>query len=86
MKNDPIGLSKWDLDTPALCLDRPALERNIAKMAAFFHDRPAKLRPHFKTHKSPLIAWMQLRAGAIGITCAKLGEPRCWRKVVSAIF
>jgi len=74
MKNDPIGLSKWDLDTPALCLDRPALERNIAKMAAFFHDRPAKLRPHFKTHKSPLIAWMQLRAGAIGITCAKLGE------------
>lgn len=74
MKNDPIGLPKYDLDTPALCLDRPALERNIAKMAAFFQERPAKLRPHFKTHKSPLIAWMQLRAGAIGITCAKLGE------------
>jgi len=70
----PIGLSKWELDTPALCLDILALERNIERMARFFRDRPAKLRPHFKTHKCPMIAWMQLKAGAIGITCAKLGE------------
>ena len=32
------------------------------------------LRPHTKTHKSPDIAWMQVRAGAAGITVAKLGE------------
>jgi D-serine deaminase-like pyridoxal phosphate-dependent protein len=74
MDDYPIGLSKWELDTPALCLDVLALERNIERMAAFFRDKPAKLRPHFKTHKCPLIAWMQLRAGAIGITCAKLSE------------
>lgn len=67
-------LSKWDLDTPALCLDAGALERNIARMAAFFADRPAALRPHTKTHKCPTIAWMQIRAGAIGVTCAKLAE------------
>jgi len=69
-----IGQSKWDLDTPALCLDVAALDANIERMAAFFREIPAGLRPHAKTHKCPLIAWKQLRAGAVGITCAKLGE------------
>ncbi|MDB5564593.1 MAG: family PLP-dependent enzyme, partial [Tardiphaga sp.] len=31
-------------------------------------------RPHIKTHKSPVIAKMQIEAGAQGITCQKLGE------------
>lgn len=62
------------IETPALVLDVAQLERNIATMAAYFSAAPADLRPHFKTHKSPLIAHMQLAAGAIGMTCAKLGE------------
>ncbi len=66
--------TKWELDTPALCVDEPTLDRNIARMAAFFADKPASLRPHTKTHKSPVIAWKQIQAGAIGVTCAKLGE------------
>jgi D-serine deaminase-like pyridoxal phosphate-dependent protein len=74
MNTIPIGTRKWELDTPALCLDAAALERNIARMGAYFNARPAKLRPHSKTHKCPTIAWMQLKAGAIGITCAKLSE------------
>ena len=74
MNSYAIGLSKWELDTPALCLDAAALERNVARMAAYLSDKPAGLRPHSKTHKCPTIAWMQLRAGAVGITCAKLGE------------
>ncbi|MGI5915100.1 MAG: DSD1 family PLP-dependent enzyme [Anaerolineae bacterium] len=69
-----IGTSKWDLDTPVLCLDATALERNIRRMGDYFANCTAKLRPHTKTHKSPIIAWMQLRAGAIGVTCAKVGE------------
>ena len=32
------------------------------------------LRPHAKTHKSPLVAALQIDAGAVGICCAKLGE------------
>ena len=63
-----------DVDTPALLLDLDAVQENIAAMAAFFRDRPQKLRPHFKTPKTPEIARRQLAAGAIGITCAKLGE------------
>ena len=74
MSSYAIGIPKTELDTPALCLDASALEANIATMAAFFSGRPASLRPHSKTHKCPTIAWMQLNAGAIGITCAKLGE------------
>ena len=60
-----------DLDTPCLLLDIDAVDRNIAAMAAFLADKPAKLRPHFKTPKTPEIARRQLAAGAIGITVAK---------------
>lgn len=74
MDRHEIGRSKWELDTPALVLDLEALERNIARMATFLGDKPARVRPHTKTHKCPTIAWKQLEAGAIGITCAKLGE------------
>jgi D-serine deaminase-like pyridoxal phosphate-dependent protein len=68
------GMGVEELDTPALIVDLDILERNIAKMAGFFADRPAALRPHSKTHKTPAIAHMQLEAGAIGMTCAKVGE------------
>ncbi|MCE5260006.1 MAG: DSD1 family PLP-dependent enzyme [Chloroflexi bacterium] len=68
------GDPKAALLTPCLCLDIEMLEANIQKMEAFLGQGPVKLRPHSKTHKCPTIAWMQLRAGAIGITCAKLSE------------
>lgn len=63
-----------EIDTPALLVDLAALESNVNQMAAFFHGKPAKLRPHFKNHKVPMLAWKQLEAGAIGITCATLRE------------
>lgn len=63
-----------DLDTPALYVDLDALERNIAMMQAQCREWGVDLRPHTKTHKIPEIAQMQLDAGAIGITVAKIGE------------
>jgi D-serine deaminase-like pyridoxal phosphate-dependent protein len=63
-----------EVDTPALLLDADALEANLQRMAGFFRNRHCKLRPHFKSHKCTAIARMQMQAGAIGITCAKLGE------------
>jgi len=62
------------IDTPALLIDLDALERNIAKMSRFFRGRSVGLRPHAKTHKCPEIAKLQLKAGAIGLTCQKLAE------------
>ena len=68
------GTHYLELDTPALLLDLDAFEHNLNKMAQFFADKPASLRPHAKTHKCPEIARRQVQAGAIGITCAKVGE------------
>jgi D-serine deaminase-like pyridoxal phosphate-dependent protein len=62
------------LDTPLIAVDLDLLERNIAEMAALAASHGVALRPHAKTHKSPHIARLQLEAGAIGLTCAKLGE------------
>lgn len=62
------------VDTPALLLDLGALNHNINTMAAFFASRRCRLRPHFKSHKCTHIARLQLDAGAVGMTCAKLGE------------
>jgi D-serine deaminase-like pyridoxal phosphate-dependent protein len=62
------------IDTPALIIDRPALESNIARMAATAAAHKVRLRPHAKTHKSAEIARRQLEAGAIGIACATLLE------------
>ena len=69
-----IGRAIEELDTPTLLLDRAASDRNLARMAGFFQDRPAKLRPHFKNHKCVTLAQRQMLAGAVGMTCAKLGE------------
>ena len=63
-----------EIDTPALLLDADALQANLQTMASFFASRHCKLRPHFKSHKCTTIARMQMNAGAVGITCAKLGE------------
>jgi len=63
-----------DLDTPALYVDLDVLERNIARMQEQCRAWGVALRPHVKTHKIREIAQMQLDAGAIGITVAKLGE------------
>ncbi len=63
-----------DLDTPAVLIDLNKLEQNIQRMSAFAKAQRVNLRPHIKTHKIPQIAHLQLRAGAVGITCQKLGE------------
>src|SRR5260370_35969239 len=66
--------SRRSLNTPALVLDLEMLDRNIAEMASFAKAHNVKLRPHSKTHKSADIAKRQIKAGALGVCCAKLGE------------
>jgi 3-hydroxy-D-aspartate aldolase len=69
-----IGVSRWELETPALCLDLDALDRNLARMQAALASTGIASRPHAKTHKCPAIARLQMRSGAVGICAAKLGE------------
>jgi D-serine deaminase-like pyridoxal phosphate-dependent protein len=68
------GVSKWDLDTPALVLDLDKLEKNIAAMRNYLAGTKVGFRPHAKTHKSADIAKLQLAAGAVGVCTAKLSE------------
>lgn len=60
--------------TPRVFIDVDRVRRNIRRMADRASAAGVRLRPHTKTHKSPVIARWQLDAGAVGICCAKLGE------------
>jgi D-serine deaminase-like pyridoxal phosphate-dependent protein len=62
------------LRTPAVLIDRARAFRNLDRMQQAASSRGIRLRPHAKTHKSPVIARWQIERGAIGICCAKLGE------------
>jgi D-serine deaminase-like pyridoxal phosphate-dependent protein len=62
------------IDTPALLLDIDKLDANLKKVSDHFRGVDADLRPHIKTHKCPVLAHKQIAAGAIGVTCAKVGE------------
>ena len=68
------GVSKWELDTPALCVDLDKMEKNISLMQAALKQNGLPSRPHSKTHKCAAIAKYQLATGSIGICCAKLSE------------
>src|ERR1700683_5623586 len=69
-----LSLLKSQIRTPALLLDMHVMEGNLKRMAAFFGEGPTRLRPHYKNHKCVALARRQLAHGAVGITCATLGE------------
>ncbi|MED5580226.1 MAG: DSD1 family PLP-dependent enzyme [Nitrospinota bacterium] len=73
MSNE-IGTPVRNLQTPVLLIDLDVMERNLEKMSSFFRDSSVNLRPHSKTHKSPIIAKKQIELGANGICCQKVSE------------
>lgn len=69
-----IGAPLSEIDTPALIIDLDAFERNLDTMAAAVGKLGVRLRPHAKTHKSPIIAAKQIARGAVGMCCQKVAE------------
>ncbi len=69
-----LDISKWEIDTPALCVDLDALEANLATMQQTVSRNGIASRPHAKTHKCPAIARLQLENGSVGICTAKVSE------------
>jgi len=69
-----IGDPLEAIETPALVVDLEAYERNLDAMAVLMDGARARLRPHAKTHKSPLVALEQIARGAIGVCCQKVAE------------
>lgn len=74
MNLPPLQSAPHDIDTPALCVDLDRMEANIGHMVACCRQQKIDWRPHSKCHKSPAIAKKLVAAGAIGVTCAKVGE------------
>jgi D-serine deaminase-like pyridoxal phosphate-dependent protein len=60
--------------TPVAVIDMDRVERNIARVQKACDNAGVANRPHIKTHKSPVLAKLQIEAGAKGITCQKIGE------------
>src|ERR1700732_2141802 len=63
-----------DYGTPAAVIDMDRVEHNVARIQAACDAAGVANRPHIKTHKSPMLAKLQIAAGAKGITCQKIGE------------
>jgi D-serine deaminase-like pyridoxal phosphate-dependent protein len=62
------------LETPCIVIDVEKARSNISAMQKAADETGCKLRPHIKTHKMPFFANMQIEAGAVGISCAKVSE------------
>src|SRR5215208_2902028 len=63
-----------DLDTPAVTVHLDVMDANIRRVHGHLARHSVANRPHIKTHKIPALGALQMRAGAVGITCQKLGE------------
>ena len=63
-----------ELETPVPVVDIDRLEANISRLQSYLDEHGIANRPHIKTHKIPVIAQMQMDAGAVGITCQKISE------------
>lgn len=77
MANRPpaeIGMPLAEVDTPALLIDLDAFERNLRALPQKIAGKSVQLRPHSKTHKSPIIALKQIELGAVGVCCQKVSE------------
>ncbi len=69
-----VGQSVDAIDTPALVVDLDAMQRNLARMAAFAAAHQIRWRPHAKMHKSAALALQQMAAGAVGVCVQKTAE------------
>ena len=71
-RGDPLEA----LDTPAMLIDLPLMEKNISRLIERLRlqRKEIQIRPHLKTVKSPELARLLLEAGAIGGCVAKVSE------------
>ena len=71
-----VGAALAEVDTPALLIDLDAFERNLQRMASFVRTAGVRLRPHSKTHKSPIIAGSRWRSARSACAARRCRRPR----------
>src|SRR5258706_1708452 len=67
-------MRRSDVPTPALLVDIDILDRNIAVMSDWSRQTGFRLRPNAKAHKCAEVGQRIMAAGALGISCATIGE------------
>src|SRR5262245_50523318 len=75
-----------EIETPALIVDLDRMNANLDRGAEYARRHGIALRPHIKTHKSPLLAREQLRRGAGGVTCATPFEAEVMSEVTDDVL
>ncbi|MFN3436293.1 MAG: DSD1 family PLP-dependent enzyme [Acidovorax sp.] len=70
----PTHAALINIDTPAALIERPRMQRNIARMQARMNALGVRFRPHAKTAKCTAVTRAQVAAGAQGITVSTLKE------------
>ena len=65
-----------DYGTPAAVIDMDRVERNIARIQAACDAAGVANRPHIKTHKSPMLAKLQIAAGARASPARSSAKPK----------
>lgn len=75
-----------DLDTPVPLVDVDRLHANLRRVSEYCRAHGLAWRPHAKTHKSPVLAAEQVRAGAVGVTVATLREAEVMAQTVDDLL
>lgn len=75
-----------ELETPALVVDLQRMADNLDRGADYARKHGIALRPHIKTHKSPVLAREQLERGASGLTCATPYEAEVMSEVTDDLL
>ena len=68
-------------ETPFATIDLGRVRSNLERVKSYIHAHGLRWRPHVKTHKSPVLARLQLEAGAHGLTVATPREAEVMAQV-----
>lgn len=75
-----------ELETPAALVDMDQMEANLRRAAEYCRAHGLAWRPHAKTHKTPELAALQVRLGAVGVTVATPREAEVMASAVDDIL
>ncbi|HEX8361504.1 MAG TPA: D-TA family PLP-dependent enzyme [Longimicrobium sp.] len=75
-----------DLETPAALVDTARMHANLRRAAEYCRAHGVSWRPHAKTHKTPELAAVQMRLGAVGVTVATPREAEVMASAVDDIL
>ncbi len=73
-RKDFRGITKEDLPTPCLIVEKPLFEKNLKTMADHCKSTGIHVRSHCKIHKSVDITRQQVSLGSLGACCATIAE------------